>query len=557
MYDPMALFTRRTIARLLSSLLLLTGTASEATVTIDGAQTYQTIDGFGVNANSTSWTNNQLQPVLDALIDQAGMTLFLAIPPGNINWEATNDNTNANVMNWTYYGGVYSSPNFQQLWGMMAYLNQRGITNGLMPKFGGPGPLWMGGLSLTAGYENECAEMIASALIYARNTQHLQFTVVAPLNEPDITFTGIHLPNATQCVSVLHDLGQQLDANGLSDLRFAGPELANTSTNWLAAMMADSYLMSKVAHFGLHSYVGQTADASGVYSFIRQSTYPDVHFGMTEFGVWCSSCQSGTAGNGSWTNAQATASALINHLANGASAGLTFEAWDSVYDGYNSTTGQNAPGHWSLWGLFAVDDKNAVTKTYTPRKQFYTLSQITKYVRPGAQRINVSGSTPLTLLAFYHSAIGQLTLTGVNTSASAVTLSGTLSSLPTVSSLELYYTDSTTNLSDHGAVPVTNSSFVATVPANCVFTLVGSSAAAGSPVITQTLMTGGGFILRGTDGVPFRNYRVLSTTNVALPQTQWTPLATNTFGPSGYFDCTNVVAPTDGQRYLRLVMTTP
>ena len=42
---------------------------------------------------------------------------------------------------------------------MMAYLNQRGITNGLMPKFGGPGPLWMGGLSLTPGYENDCAEM--------------------------------------------------------------------------------------------------------------------------------------------------------------------------------------------------------------------------------------------------------------------------------------------------------------------------------------------------------------------------------------------------------------
>jgi hypothetical protein len=279
---------------------------------------------------------------------------------------------------------------------------------------------------------------------------------------------------------------------------------------------------------------------------------------MTEFGVWCSSCLSGTAGNGSWTNAQGIVSALINDLAKGASAGLTFEAYDSVYHGYNTTTGQDTPGGWSLWGLFAVDDPNAATKTYTPRKQFYTLSQITRYVRPGAQRINVSGSTtPLTLLAFYHSAIGQLTLTGVNTSTSPATLAGTLSSLPTVSSLELYYTDSTTNLSDHGAVPVNNSSFGATVPANCVFTLVGTSAAASAPVITQALPTGDGIILRGTNGVPYRNYLVLSTTNVTLPQTQWTPVATNTFGPSGYFDSTNAVAPTDGLRYLRLVMTTP
>ena len=56
----------------------------------------------------------------------------------------------------------------------------------------------------------------------------------------------------------------------------------------------------------------------------------------------------------------------------------------------NTTT--IAPGQWSYWGLFAVDDINAVPKTYTPRKTFYTLAQISKYVRPGAQQIDVSGS---------------------------------------------------------------------------------------------------------------------------------------------------------------------
>jgi hypothetical protein len=127
-----------------------------------------------------------------------------------------------------------------------------------------------------------------------------------------------------------------------------------------------------------------------------------------------------------------------------------------------------------LWGIFAVDNINASPRTYTARKQFYTLAQISKFVRPGAQRINVNGSTsPLTLLAFYQPVTGQLTLTGVNTAVATV-LSGTLSSLPVVTSLELYYTDSSTNLSDKGAVTVTNHSFTATVPANCVFTLVGS-----------------------------------------------------------------------------------
>ena len=89
--------------------------------------------------------------MLDALINQAGFTLFHVIFDNN-NWEQTNDNSNANVMNWSYYNTIYNSTDFQKLWGIMAYLNQQGITNGLVPDFEGPVALWMGGLSLAAGH---------------------------------------------------------------------------------------------------------------------------------------------------------------------------------------------------------------------------------------------------------------------------------------------------------------------------------------------------------------------------------------------------------------------
>ena len=187
------MLTRVKALTCVSAVLLVLAVATLAvsaagTLTINGAQTYQTIDGFGVNANSGNWTNNDLQPVIDALI-QAGMTLFLVEYVGNCDWEASNANPGATLTNWTYFDSVYSGPNFQQLWGMMAYLNQQGITDGSMPKFTGPTALWMGGQSLTPGYENEYAQMLASALIYARQTQNLQFTVVPPLNEPDIDQT--------------------------------------------------------------------------------------------------------------------------------------------------------------------------------------------------------------------------------------------------------------------------------------------------------------------------------------------------------------------------------
>ena len=121
-----------------------------------------------------------------------------------------------------------------------------------------------------------------------------------------------------------------------------------------------------------------------------------------------------------------------------------------------------------------MNNINAVPKTYTRRKIFYTWHTISKFVRPGAQRVKVSDSTsPFQLLAFYHPESGQLTLTGINTAASAQTLSGSLTNLPAVASLELYYTDSGTNLRHSATFPVTNRSFSAAVPANCVFTLRG------------------------------------------------------------------------------------
>jgi len=84
----------------------------------------------------------------------------------------------------------------------------------------------------------------------------------------------------------------------------------------------------------------------------------------------------------------------------------------------------------------------------------------------------VSGaSTPLTLLAFYNTNNGQFTLTGVNTTSSASSLSCALESLPAIPSLGFYYTSSTTNLCYGGSVAVNSGAFSVVVPASCVFTL--------------------------------------------------------------------------------------
>ena len=128
--------------------LLMIQTLGAATVTFNGGVTNQVIDGFGVNANHRSWNNEELKPVIDALVDQAGMTLFRVVYD-DANWETNNDNSDPNVMNWAYYAPLYSNAEFTKLWELVAYLNNKGITtNGVILNFMGPGPGWLGGRAL-------------------------------------------------------------------------------------------------------------------------------------------------------------------------------------------------------------------------------------------------------------------------------------------------------------------------------------------------------------------------------------------------------------------------
>jgi O-glycosyl hydrolase len=85
---------------------------SGSALTVNGAQRFQTMDGFGVSVNSASWKNGELRPAIDMLVDQLGATLFRVIID-NADWEATNDNTDHNTFNWTYYNGVYTTAKFE------------------------------------------------------------------------------------------------------------------------------------------------------------------------------------------------------------------------------------------------------------------------------------------------------------------------------------------------------------------------------------------------------------------------------------------------------------
>jgi hypothetical protein len=431
-----------------------TGTA----VAINGTQTFQTMDGFGVNINSLSWKNGELAPALDRLVDELGTKTWRVVFD-MMDWESTNDNADPNTPNWTYYNALYSNAKFQNLWGTVRYLNQKGVTSGIMISFMGRVPGWMGGpkITNTPAMEDEFVETVATLLFYARNTENLRFNLLDPINEPD--WDGFEGPQVDQWQypRLLQKLSAKLDAMGLGDIRFVGPNTAQITTGvdvYLPEMVANSVVMSKLDHFGFHNYSGQTGGAD---ARIKASA-PQKNFWMTELSI---------------------PEQIFTMIGQGASSVLIWDAYDSVYNHaiiagqfYNDGRGTTPPN--DAGNLAALMAYNSTTGVYTARPQFYQM-QTFKYVMPGSVRVGITESNAnLTIYAFRHPTTGKVTIVGRNIGGSAITLNGSLSGMGSVTSLQLYQSSISNNYNSvtRGSdAVVSGGSFITTVAANSYFTL--------------------------------------------------------------------------------------
>jgi hypothetical protein len=73
------------------------------------------------------------------------------------------------------------------------------------------------------------------------------------------------------------------------------------------------------------------------------------------------------------------------------------------------------------------------------------------------------------------------------------------------------------------------------------------------PVMTSlNLQSGTSLVISGANGFANVPYYVLASTNVALPLTDWTPIATNIFGPDGSFSFTTAVSAATPQRFFQV-----
>ncbi|MDW7979188.1 MAG: autotransporter-associated beta strand repeat-containing protein, partial [Verrucomicrobiales bacterium] len=79
----------------------------------------------------------------------------------------------------------------------------------------------------------------------------------------------------------------------------------------------------------------------------------------------------------------------------------------------------------------------------------------------------------------------------------------------------------------------------------------------GPPLIESVRLEGTNLVLTGSGGNPGAFYRVLTSTNVALPRNAWVPLLTNQFFAEGRFALTNPVSPGMPQQFYTIETLAP
>ncbi len=453
-----------------SMVIMISGavSASRAIITINGAATYQIIDGFGVNVNTTWWykgayrNTDTLKPAIDMLVNDLGAALFRAVIE-EMDWEAANDDPDPHHFNWSYFNEVFTSARFQGVWHTLRYLNQKGIGDRLVISFMGTPPSWLGAnYAISTTMEDEFVETIAAFLYYARHTAGIQFALVSPMNETEQVLKGWYEgPNMTDAVQfgrVLTKLAVKLDAIGMNDIRFVAPDAASQGffQSLLSEMVKDPLIMSKLYCWGVHNY---GKDSGGYNNFISGSASQNKSFWVTE------TCDIAN---------------LFGQLDDNAGAYIYWDGFDSVYQHAirHDSRWTTPPNDWCYWMKTDVGKPliayNWSTNSWAPRKQFYEHAQLFKYIVPGAVRIGATANNRKLAVYAYRNPDGGVVIVGRSTSGGAIAVNGTLSSVNASQTLGFTYTTPTQNMMKGAAVSVNDTgAFSVTIPANCVFTLSG------------------------------------------------------------------------------------
>lgn len=395
------------------------GTENSAVITVNEATQYQQIDGFGASlTDSAAWViwNNLDSSQQSTLMQQlfsptAGIGLsFLRQPMGAsdfaVNGNYSYDDVPAGqidpqLLNFSIaHDTAYIIPLLQQAltlnpnvkvvalpWSPPAWMKTSGTMNG--------GDMDTTYTPSLAQYFVSFAEAYRSAgvPIYAISAQN------EPLNSTS-SYPSESLSASDESDFIANDLGPALSAAGMNDVKIFGYEHNWDNTSYPESVLASS-AGSFVAGSSFHCYAGDVGAQSTV-----EAAYPNKDIWFTE----CSGTVGSTfAGDLVW-NSQ---NLLIGATRNWA---RSISLWNLALD---QNSGPQNGGCTNCRGVVTIDNSTAPA-TITYNVEYYSLGQLSKFVAPGAHRIdsNTFGAGGIDDVAFQNpdGSIALLVLNGAGTS---------------------------------------------------------------------------------------------------------------------------------------------
>jgi O-glycosyl hydrolase len=448
--------------------------AAGYTVTVNPAQQYQTIQGWGSSmawwANIIGgWSTSQKTALANALFSPTtgiGLNVlrynFGADGPGNVCEKQMQPGANVPTFEPTAGNYVWTNDANQLWFAQAAHTLGADVFEG----FVNSPPAWMLLNSCTAGgtkgannldpaHYTDFANYIATIDKHFHDSLGITMQTVAPFNEPasqwwsNGTQEGLSVSNANQntLIPLIETALQQNGASAYTQISAPEDNRISQSINdfndYSAATKAD------LVQWNTHTYIGTDAQRQSAYTSIGQGAHKR---------LWMSEWNDGPSGN---QGSQIGAALLLSSHILDDEQNLHPSAW-VIWQAVNEL-GESING---LQGL-AYQGPN---ETISYPSRYYAMGNYSKYVREGSVMLGNSDANSFTA---YNAGSQTLTIVTTNSSTSSETVNYNLGGFSSVGAAATpHQTSATENLAQLSNVAIANKAFSTTLPAQSITTFV-------------------------------------------------------------------------------------
>jgi O-glycosyl hydrolase len=417
--------------------------AGSSAVTVDPSSRFQTMMGFGTttrmfddpHVTETYDQTTQRAAVIPPAADQAKILSALYVDIGLTRVrvhpdliEPVNDNADPNVADLSKFDFTWEKSD-----GYIAHL-KRILPLGVNTYFASPISIepWM-----TTSNPEEYAEWVIVLLRHWRD-QGLEMPYYSIINEPGFIRSGIW--PGTWMRDVIKILGPRIAAEGMKTKIIVPDDIDPTEAlGRLQVILADPTARQYVGAVAYHLY-----DRGGEAQVKQLADQYGLPIWMTEFSTF-----------DDWFQ------------------------WATIMQDLIANDGVSAVDY--MWGFFGDWDKSQLIRIrvnngayagYDFTRQYYVMGQYSKFVRPGAVRVGTTSAQPEVKLAAFLQGSNEIVV-ATNTGSQPLNVSFELGSGGCLTSVDPTRTSASEGLQTLPTIPLTQSHFSATLPAQSVTTFVG------------------------------------------------------------------------------------